>query len=301
MASIDCMTVGLALTDSDQHLLRYAALLADRGIGTRFQFVHVMVPAHAGHVGLDQHAAQRQMQAAVAAAFGTPAEDLPARFDVSVGVRVDQLLAYSQHYPADVVLLGHRRNRSGKRSLAQRMAMLCPSSVWSVPDGVPCEIRSILAPVDFSSHSADSLSVATEIAEKLSLSECHALHVSFDPSIIRYDEHLDHLRSEELGAFRKFVDPVNTHGVSVSPIFEEASNVTQAILRTAAERGSDLIVMSTRGRSSAAAILLGSETSQTLMESPVPVLAVKHQGAALNLLQALIDPDLWRQSSLHTN
>ena len=45
--------------------------------------------------------------------------------------------------------------------------------------------------------------------------------------------------------------------------------------------------MGTRGRSRSAAVLLGSETEQTLMTTGVPVLTVKHFGARLRLSQAL--------------
>jgi nucleotide-binding universal stress UspA family protein len=87
----------------------------------------------------------------------------------------------------------------------------------------------------------------------------------------------------------------------VTPIFEESSNVTRAVLRIVDERKCDLIVMSTRGRSSAASILLGSETAQTLMESRVPVLAVKHRGAFMNLFQVLSSSEVWLKSGPKTN
>jgi hypothetical protein len=47
----------------------------------------------------------------------------------------------------------------------------------------------------------------------------------------------------------------------------------------------------TRGQSASAAILLGSESEQMIMESPVPVLVVKARGERIGLLQALLDRD----------
>ena len=63
----------------------------------------------------------------------------------------------------------------------------------------------------------------------------------------------------------------------------------RSILRIAMEQSCDLIVMATRGRSPSAAVLLGSETEHCLMATPIPLLAVKHFGARLSLLQALRD------------
>jgi len=49
----------------------------------------------------------------------------------------------------------------------------------------------------------------------------------------------------------------------------------EAIIRTAAERGCDLIVMSSHGRSGIKALLLGSETQKVLAHSTLPVLVLR--------------------------
>jgi sulfate permease, SulP family len=61
------------------------------------------------------------------------------------------------------------------------------------------------------------------------------------------------------------------------------------INRVAAQRGCDLVVMASRGRSRSAAILLGSVTEATIVETRVPLLVVKHFGAQLGMLQALLE------------
>jgi hypothetical protein len=43
-------------------------------------------------------------------------------FDVVHGPRLDRLLEHAVQHQHDLVILGHRRDRSGKRSLAQRTA-----------------------------------------------------------------------------------------------------------------------------------------------------------------------------------
>jgi hypothetical protein len=62
-----------------------------------------------------------------------------------------------------------------------------------------------------------------------------------------------------------------------------------AIIEKAQEMAVDLIVMSTRGRSNTTAILLGDTVSQIIINSSVPVLAIKHYGARIGLLKALIE------------
>jgi len=300
MKTLDCITVALSLSESDDHLLAYASMLVGHGIGHQFHFVHVVArdspaPAHS------PEQARQRLAELVQSRFALGAQGLELSSEVREGVRVDELLSCLEQRSSGLVLLGHRRNRSGKRTLARRLAMLSPASVWMVPDQVPCRISRVLAPIDFSAHSADSLSLAAGIAARTRADECLALHVFFDPSTIRYDEHERITVDQMQQVYEQFVRPVNLHQIAVEPVFEESSNVTHAILRVAERRQSDLVVMNTRGRSAAASILLGSETSQTLMGSPVPVLAIKHRGARMNLFQVLCNSELWSRFELHTN
>ena len=60
-------------------------------------------------------------------------------------------------------------------------------------------------------------------------------------------------------------------------------------------------MMATRGRSQSAAILLGSVTEEMIIETPMPLLAVKHFGARMGVLQALLDRRFWQQGGLQTD
>jgi nucleotide-binding universal stress UspA family protein len=159
----------------------------------------------------------------------------------------------------------------------------------------------VLAPVDFSPPSADALSVAASIAQQCGQSNCLALHVSFDPSTVRYDEQIAARRGDERSEFEQFVRPIDCHGIEVQPLFEESSKPAQTILRVAQENSANLIVMGTRGRSAAAAILLGSVTSQTMVRTPIPLLAIKHFGSRMSMFGALLNHRFWQQPSPKTS
>lgn len=179
--------------------------------------------------------------------------------------------------------------------------MKAPCSVWMAPDGSRPLVSRILAPVDFSKRSADSLEIASVLAEAAGLDECLALHVYFNDAAATFDEFDEVMAGEEEQAFGLFVAPVNLHGIFARPLFVESSSVARTILRTAAEERADLIVMGTRGRSASAAVLLGSETEQVMMATSVPILAVKNFGARRRLLQVLRDDRLHRRAGTHYN
>jgi sulfate permease, SulP family len=128
-----------------------------------------------------------------------------------------------------------------------------------------------------------------------------ALHVFFREITAHYPEQLEKVRTGELQEFDRFMSKANTHGFAVERRLEEGPAPSKTILRVANNQGSDLIVMNTRGRSRAGAVLLGSVTTQVMVETPVAILAVKHFGAMMGLFQALKDQHVLQRPSLKSN
>jgi nucleotide-binding universal stress UspA family protein len=291
--------VALSLTEPDIGLLRYARIVAKASCCEQMRFVHVIPAETTEPSGGQAEDARRQMRSEIETHFGP--SDIELQIDVVHGARLDQLLATAVAHQCDVIVLGHRKRRSGQRSLARRLAMVAPCSVWLVPEGSPERLNELLVPVDFSSHSADALSLATSLASARGLRRVLALHVFFDPSSVRYEEHIVEVRGREEAALEQFLSNVDRHGVAVDGIFEESTHPPQAILRVAARHEADLLVMNTRGRSRASAILLGSITSKTMEETKIPLLAVKHFGSRMSVLEALLHHRHWEGGSPKSN
>jgi nucleotide-binding universal stress UspA family protein len=271
--------VALAATETDAGLLDYAAMIGARSSTVQFLCVHVAPTPQALESALPLRELAHHRLNTVTCKFVH-------------GEREDRLLEIAAEHQADVILLGHRRDRSGRRSLARRLAMKAPCTIWLAPEGTPPRLRRILAPIDFSRRSADAVILAAQLAEFMGLEEAHALHVYFNHASTTYDEYRGHIAEEHELAFRLFVAPIDLHGVDLKPLFVEGSIVAHTVLRVAEELECDLIVMGTRGRSRSAAVLLGSETEHAIRETRIPILAVKHFGSRLRFLQALLDRGL---------
>jgi len=268
----------------DASLLRYAALAARLGEAKEIHCVHV---AGAGSQPHDELAGRLTAQAAKHCVDG--AVGLQCAVHVLRGPRVDALLSFAAENHVDLIVVGHRPDqRPGRKALIRRLTMKAPCSIWIVPNDSPARISRVLAPVDFSDHSADALEVASDLAMRAGASECIALHVYQTEAVITYEESAPLVLGQEKQAYERFVSSVNVHGIRVRPIFVESEYVPEAIHRTAAEQQVDLKVISTRGRSRSAAILLGSVAEAVIVEARTPVLVVKHFGAKLNLLETLL-------------
>jgi nucleotide-binding universal stress UspA family protein len=285
------LLVGLARAEEDASLIRYAALLARLGTAAEVRFVHIL-----GTAPLDSHdRALSDLRDAVAKHFTGVPEGVRVYQNVLKGPLLDRLLSCSAEQEADLLLIGHRHDHSGQRSLARRLAMKAPCSVWMVPQDAPPRVERILVPVDFSDPAADQMLVATSLARLVNVPEVKALHVYFEESRVTYEEAEQVRLGEEEKALDQFLAPLDLKGTRVEPLFTQSSDPASAILRVADEQQADLIVLATRGRSRSASILLGSVTEGVIMQARRPVLVVKHFGARLSLLQVLLDRSFWRR------
>jgi nucleotide-binding universal stress UspA family protein len=295
------LMVALARSGDDAGLIRYASGIARRAPAARLRFVHVL-PAPAGTQAVEpRERVVEELRAEIAAHAGDLPEGVEVSFGVLSGPLTDALLACAAESHADLLVVGHRIEPPSRKPLARRLAMKAPCSVWMVPQDATAAPSRILVPVDFSDHAADSLAVAASLVSGEAEAECLALHVYFNQAVATYEEYDQVLRGEEAAAYRRFVAPIDCKGVRITPLFEESANVPHAIQRVAERERVDLIVMATRGRSRSSSILLGSVAEQVILGSRVPILAVKHFGARLGVLQALLDRRFREQGQFRTD
>lgn len=179
--------------------------------------------------------------------------------------------------------------------------MISRCSVWIVPDHFNGEIQKVIAPIDFSLSSGDCLEQAAAITSAAGLPECLAVHVYLDEAVVRYEEHQEIIRGQEEAKFAEFMSRINTGGMVVKPAFIEGINPAQAILNEVEAYHADLVVISTRGHSKAATVLLGNTTSQVMAEANIPVLAVKHFGKQLGLWESLLAGKFWERIEVKAN
>lgn len=281
--------VGLGDTGHDLHLIRYADMLAQSPGEMTFQFVHVSGTAeHDLREARDASAMSRSLNEQIHKNFDFDRDRVRASCHVLEGHPVDRLLEFVAREGNDLLLIGHRGAGSGRRSMARRLAMKAPCSLWLAPAGSAAAINRVLVAVDFSRHSSLALSIGASLAGSRGLEGCLALNVQFNQIDIGTENTSSTARLITRSDFEHFVRSDNLRGVSVQPLIEESASVSRTVLDTAGREGADLVVMGTRGRSASAAVLLGSETEEVIMQTAIPVLIVKQPGERASLLQALL-------------
>ena len=275
---------------SGDELIRYARMLtAIAPADVSFRFVHVMgrlvSTTHRAALDALTRAAQRHLGSEVA-----------WECHVRRGDRIDQVLHDVAEWGSDLLVIGHRKRARGRRSMARRLAMKAPCSLWLVPEGTARPVRRVMVAVDFSEPSAHAAAVAAALARRGRVGHCLVLHVRTTPTAAgdagdAGDAAGAIARASDEQAFRRFLTPLEAelHGVQVSTRTIENGSITGAIGRAAIADATDVVVVATRGQTRSGTILLGGEAEQLIAECASPILVTRPRGDRPGLLEALLD------------
>jgi len=143
-------------------------------------------------------------------------------------------------------------------------------------------IKRMLVPTDFSATSDLALEYAVDIAVRYGAS-IHLLHVLEDPAFTTgypdgFFAELPALRvqmTEEAERRLKALATDCAKANAVATVKVVVGRPAKAIAQEATERGSDLVVMGTHGRSGFAHLVLGSVAERVVRIAPCPVLTVR--------------------------
>jgi nucleotide-binding universal stress UspA family protein len=142
------------------------------------------------------------------------------------------------------------------------------------------QVRTILVPIDFSSHADAVLEWAAHLAEehgsKLVLLHAYHLPVDFQQLEGAYlpPDFWAQVKDDAAENLDKAAKPLRDRGLAVETVVREGYPAT-AIEEEARDRGVDLIVIGTKGHSGLKHLLLGSVAERVVQKAPCPVLAVK--------------------------
>lgn len=298
--------VPLRLSGEDETIVRHAAMVARVSEAARVYFAHVAedfeIPASVRAElpddvpPLDEQA-RADMVALVEAHFeGAPGTEV--RYDVQEGAELVSLLRLARRKAADLVIVGRGNARDRDEAvLPVKLARKAPCSVLVLPSGAPTRFERVLVPVDFSERSRDALEAAVAFAhafaDPVAPLPLEVLHVFGVPGgyarLARsHAEVAAVIRDGAEAELRAFVAGSDLRGLAAHPILEEDNRASDGILDTIAYVRPDLVVLSTRGRTDSAAVLLGSTCERVIQRAGVPVLAVKRSGEARTLLDILL-------------
>ena len=87
-----------------------------------------------------------------------------------------------------------------------------------------------------------------------------------------FAQHAEHTKQHAAKVLNRVANEAKTAGVPCDTVQLEHGLPYQAIITTAKDKGCDIIVMASHGRSGITAVLLGSVTNKVLTHTDIPVL-----------------------------
>lgn len=239
-------------------------------------------------------------------------EHVPEKFRGSVHVKIDRnpqdvIVDFAEKHGFDIIVMGARgyhENKLLRGSTTEKVIRNSTVPVLSINgDSMPGSIQRILTPVDLSDLSVTSLLYALSMADSLN-AEITLLHVlelygsplENEPRAEAGRGDIDSMSKKVMEKIQKHLDalPEGQGNWSISEVDGDAwlkqkngtgkVRVKVRILRGIsahyaitdfAEEETDLIVMTTHGRSGLSHLFLGSTTERVVMSVNVPVLTIR--------------------------
>lgn len=308
MIELTRILVPVDFSDHSQHAVAYAVGIA-RWYGARVMALHVFVNSPAANVipSLYPVAAAPVSLGSVRAELTTHVRGFvaaAAAHEVPIDVAVEEapdvhheILVQAEVLKADLIVMGTHGRGALERFMVGsttekvlRKATSCP--VMVVPPRAaetpvpPVQFRRILCPVDFSEGSLAALTYALSLAEEADahVTLLHAIELppGLDEELMPAEFNIQTMREAAEADRHRRLDGLVPDSVrefcTVHTMVVEG-RASRAILRVAAERDADLIVMGVHGRGVFDLMLFGSNTHHVIRGATCPVLTVRAPGA----------------------
>ena len=294
-ASIERILCPIDFSDTSHHALAHAAAIA-RWYEARLSLLYVFVSLptiDVPPVMLEEGDRARLIAQMREFACIVPRE-VPIDYQVlEAGLVHDAIVREAGAAHADLLVLG-THGRSGFQqfflgSVTEKVmrtvkcpTLIVPPRAADIAPGAPVQFRRILCPIDFSESSLGALEYAINLAEEAD-AQLTVLHVSELPAAITQEpflveSELSRIRETAVTDARRRLETLIPEEARAYCTLDTAvveGRAYRAILRQAAEKKTDLVVMGVHGRGALDLLLFGSTTHHVIRASTCPVLIVR--------------------------
>ncbi len=293
--------VALDLSEMDDRLIRYAAVMSKMAPIERIIFVHVAKDLELPDdlrkkypdllAPLDE-SIESDIRGKVEGIFGPT--DVDINYIIKEGNPIEKLLKLSKIKEVDLILMGRKKSLRGSGLVSSHIARKCPCSLLLVTEDFNEQISKILVPVDFSQHSLmatrQALGLATNADAQVVFS--HAYHVpsGYHKTGKSHDEFAKIMKGHAENDCKRFLQRNELPADIECEYMLTNDGLTAELVYTYGKNAqADLIVMGSKGRTRTSAILMGSLAEKIVFKSAdIPVLIVKSKGENMGFLEALL-------------
>lgn len=293
--------IGLDLTEMDDILIKKTAVFIKFLGIEKCYFLHVGKNLEIPKEILDQYPdLVAPTDEALESIIKAKLKDLNFPEDVETEVFVeegshplDTFLRWAKLKDVDLVILGRKDSLVGNGVLADGIAKKAPCSVLLVQEKRPIKFpKKILIPTDFSTHNHMIYEFGEVISDKLE-AELVPMHIyevphGYSKTGKSFEEFSEIMKENAHSDFKKFVAKHHHPELACEMVLNDGKNPGTLILEFAQKIEADMILLGSRGRTTSAAILLGSTAEKLIHANKyLPMLIFKKKGETMGFFDAL--------------
>jgi len=277
------MLVGLDLTLMDDYLLsfldqNYEALTTDK-----VYFIHV--EEDLSHNQDLKNKLTKKIESSISKA--NFAYDL----HLVSGDTEKEIRKWSKSQKIDLVLLGHKQKEDPNVEV-KKLVKKPGSSLLLIPQKSNYKIQKICVAIDYSLHAHNAIKEAEIIAAGTG-AELIGFHAYQVPTGYHYTgkDHLEFAKVMEEHARKdadEFLKKVNLSHIKMAFIYDENKDPADCIAGFTQENSIDMLVMGSKGRTSAASLLIGSVSKKVTQKvHDIPLVIIKEKNEKMDIIDAL--------------
>jgi nucleotide-binding universal stress UspA family protein len=277
------LLVGLDLTSMDDYLLSFLNQNHEALTTEKIYFIHIEEDINADKYHTNKLAEK--------------IEDAIAETNIEYDVRLisgdseKQIRNWSTSSEIDLVVLGHKRKEEHEVEV-KKLVKKPGCSLLLVPKKNDYRINKIAIAVDFSSESKLALKEAESISDKIG-AELIGFYAYQVPTGYHYTgkDHKefaevmeDHARKDA----EEFLKKANLSHIKMAYKYDEKEEPAECIASFVQENNVDMLVMGSKGRTSAASVLIGSVAKEiTQKVNHIPLMIIKKKDERMDVVDAL--------------
>lgn len=304
MNEIKRVLVAVDLTQIDETLVQYITMLSNKISLDKIYFFNVLknfelpdeiVEKYPDVVAPQDEAAKKEIQFTIDQEAGN---QLKAEYEIKVveGNTAEQILKWAKIKKIDLIVVGRKSGLEGDGIISGKVVKLAPCSVIFVPEVLPQNLQKIVVPIDYSFASKlafeFSLILASNIkGVKITCLNIYSMPTGYHATGKSYEEFGEIMKTNSKKSFHKFVEDYDTKGKTIEAKFEldEKDNISKMIYQFSVKEKASAIVIGSKGRTQAAAILLGSIAEKLIhLNAQLPLIVVKERRHNMDFLEALM-------------
>jgi len=296
------MLVGLDLTEMDQHVVRYACMIARTFKINAVYFLHVtstlelpdeIAEKYGNLMAPVDETLEKEMQETVSGCF-TKIEGCEIEVEAHAGDITEEVIKWAKVKRVDMIVLGRKHELTGTGLHSKKVARAASCSVMFVPEKPPLKLDKVMVPIDYSKYAQVAFELSVDLQKetgaKILSNHVYKVPTGYYKSGKSYEEFAEIMLENTKKESKKFFAKMNVEDVDFDFTYALDDDIHPAdkIYISASEEGVDLIMLGSKGRSTAAAMLIGSVAEKLLQESAdIPIFLVKRGHENVGLIEAI--------------